>query len=81
MMREMRQTKINGIIYLFPVPVVKDRKFLILCASELEAQKVATAIHEGKLVHPDLISEDFLFITFHTDNRTKIFSLNPKVTL
>ncbi len=77
-MREMKATEIEGRIYLFPVPVVKERKYLIFCSSQSEAEKLASAIKEEKVIHPDLISEDFIFLTYHTDKQTKIFVLNPK---
>lgn len=80
-MREMRTTKIEGRIYLFPVPVVKERKYLISCTSMEEAEKLAKAIQEEKVTHPDLISEDFIFLTFHSDKQTKIFVLNPRSVL
>lgn len=78
-MREMRITRIDGRIYLFPVPVVKERKYLIFCSTELEAEKIAQDIKLEKLTHPDLISEDFIHLTLHTDKQTKIFVLNPDI--
>jgi hypothetical protein len=80
MKREMKVTTLDGKIYLFPIPVVKDRKYLIACSSEEEAKFICLAIQEERVVHPDLISEDFIFLTYHTDRRTKIFYLNPKVS-
>lgn len=77
-MREMRTTKIDGKIYVFPVPVVKERKYLIFCSSMSEAEMITKAIKEEKVTHPDLISEHFMFLTYHTDKQTKIFVLNPK---
>lgn len=79
MKRELRETKIEGRIYLFPVPVVKDRKYLIFCSSHEEAGKIIKAVDSGSVTHPDLISEDFIFLTYHTDNQTKIFV--PRETL
>ncbi len=76
--RELKATKIEGRIYLFPVPIVKDRKYLIACSSMEEAEKISSFIREEKVTHPDLISEHFLFLTYHTDKQTKIFVLNPK---
>ncbi len=81
MKREMKVTTLDGKVYLFPIPVVKDRKYLIACSSEEEARLISRAIQEGKITHPDLISEDFVFLTYHTDKRTKIFYLNPKTNL
>lgn len=73
MKRELRTTKIEGRIYLFPVPVVKDRKYLIFCSNQVEADWLISAIQQEKITHPDLISEDFVFFSFHTDKQTKIF--------
>lgn len=75
--RELRVTNINGKVYLFPVPVVKERKYLILCTSEEDARKLAGEVQEGTRRHPDLITDDFVFLTFHSDKQTKIFTLNP----
>jgi hypothetical protein len=80
MLRELRQTKINDKIYLFPVPVIKDRKYLILCKDQLEALKIIQGVAQKKLQHPDLLSDDFIHITFHSDGLTKIMALNPKHT-
>ena len=76
-MREMRITNIEGRIYLFPVPVVKDRKYLIFCSSQAEAEQIALDIKNEKITHPDLISEDFIHLTLHTDKQTKIFVRSP----
>lgn len=76
-MRELRKTKIDKRIYLFPVPVVKERKYLIFCSSDEEAEKVMEKVLNQKVTHPDLISEDFRFLTYHTDKETKIFVMNP----
>lgn len=72
-MRELRLTKIEGKIYLFPVPIVKDRKYLIFCSSDKEAEEVIDVVKTKKVTHPDLISEHFIFLTYHTDKQTKIF--------
>jgi hypothetical protein len=77
-MRELRLTKIENRIYLFPVPVIKERKYLIYCSSDQEAQMIAAGVAQGKLTHPDLLSEDFLHLTLHTDKQTKIFVPSPK---
>lgn len=77
MKRELRVTTINGKVYLFPVPVVKERKYLILCPSPEVALKIAAAVAADKISHPDLVSDDFLYLTVHSDQQTKIFTLNP----
>ncbi len=75
-MRDLKATKIEGRIYLFPIPVQKDRKYLILCKDEAEAEQIALEVRGQTLQHPDLISEDFVFLTFHSDKQTKIFVVN-----
>lgn len=80
-MRELKQGKIEGKIYLFPVPVMKDRKYLIYCSTEAEATRIHEAIKSKKITHPDLISEFFIFLTYHTDKQTKIFVINPEKSI
>ena len=77
-MRDLNQGKIEGKIYLFPVPVVKDRKYLIYCSTEAEAKLIQEAVKSKKVTHPDLISEHFVFLTYHTDKQTKIYIYNPE---
>lgn len=76
-MRELRLTKIEGKFYLFPVPVMKNKTYLIFCSSEEEAQKIITGVALKRLAHPDLISEHFIFLTTHSDGQTKIFVPGP----
>ncbi len=78
MLRELRQTKINEKIYLFPVPVIKERKYLILCEDEAEAMEIINGVAHKRYQHPDLVSEDFIQITLHTDGSTRIIARNPK---
>jgi hypothetical protein len=80
-MRELRLTKIDSRIYLFPVPVVKGRKYLIYCSSEEEAKAIISNVAEKKMTHPDLISEHFVFLTFHNDGETKIFVPSPGILI
>ena len=77
-MRELRTTTIDGKVYLFPEPVVAERKYLIFCSSKEEASKVTSAVRLKKVPHPDLVSEHFIFLTFHTDKKTKIFIFNSQ---
>jgi hypothetical protein len=76
-MREFQSTKIDGRIYLFPVPVSKERKYLIFCSSDDEASFILRVIREKKVTHPDLVSGDFIFLTYHSDKQTKIYVINP----
>jgi hypothetical protein len=78
-MRDLKRTNIHGKIYLYPVPVEKEKKYLIYCASEEECQLILQGVQEGKLTHPDLVGESFIFLGLHSDQQTKIFGL--KTTL
>lgn len=75
-MRDLKLAKIEGRIYLFPVPVSPERKYLIFCSTELEAELICDLVKTKKVTHPDLISEHFVFLTYHTDKQTKIFVFN-----
>lgn len=77
-MRELKSTTIEGRVYLFPVPVVPERKYLIFCSSLAEAEMISSAVKANELTHPDLLSEHFIFLTYHSDKQTKIFVLNPE---
>lgn len=77
-MRELRLTKIEGKIYLFPVPVIKDRKYLIYCSTNEEAQNILKEVNSKEIPHPDLKSEFFVFLTYHSDKQTKIFVRIPE---
>ena len=78
-MRELKKTKIEGKFYLFPVPVIKERKYLIFCSTDQEAELVIQSVRSGEITHPDLISPYFIFLTLHTDKETKIFVPKIKV--
>ena len=77
-MRELKSTRIEGKTYLFPIPVLKERKYLIFCPNTIVADKIAEAVRSKKITHPDLISEHFVFLTYHTDQQTKIFVPSPE---
>jgi hypothetical protein len=77
-MRELRQTKIEGQIFLYPYPVEKNNKYLILCLTMDESKRVIDDVKNNKLTHPDISSEDFIFIQYHSDQHTKIYSCSSK---
>lgn len=72
-MRELRKTIIEGEIFLYPFPVDKDKKYLILCLSSVEVDKLLQGIINSKLIHPDISFQDFVFVKLHTDRNTKIY--------
>ena len=78
-MRELKRTNINGKTYLYPVPVKKEKKYLVYCTSEEEARLIVLGVQEGKLPHPDLMIEPFIFLSLHSDQQTKIFGLKASL--
>jgi hypothetical protein len=72
-MRELKITTIQGIIFLYPVPVIKEKKYLIRCESLEKANELIQEISNQKIQHPDNGSPDFQFVSLHTDQQTKIF--------
>jgi hypothetical protein len=42
-----------------------------------EAESIILDVREENIPHPDLISEKFIFLTYHTDKETKIFVRSP----
>jgi hypothetical protein len=43
-----------------------------------EAERIMNEVRLNQVTHPDLISEDFIFLTLHTDKQTKIFVRKSK---
>lgn len=74
-MRDFKKVEIDGEIYLYPVPVIKNNKYLILCGSESDADQMLTALSQKKITHPDEGSNDFTTLRFHTDGRTPILKI------
>ena len=72
-MRELKITMIQGIIYLYPVPVIKEKKYLIRCASLEIATVLIQEISNQKISHPDHSGPEFQFVSLHADQKTKIF--------
>jgi len=72
--RELKVTTIQGMICLYPVPVIKEQKYLIRCDSLLDANKLIEEIATQKISHPDQTSNHFQDIGLHTDQQTKIFA-------
>lgn len=70
-MRELKITTIQGIVYLYPVPVIKENKYLIRCGSIQAANKLIAKILEQAVVHPDS-RESFKVVGIHTDQQTEI---------
>lgn len=71
-MRELKITNIQGIVFLYPVPVLKDNKYLIRCESIEKANELVASITKKTMAHPDQTSGDYKVIGIHTDQQTKI---------
>jgi len=71
-MRELKITTIQGIIYLYPFPVMKEKKFLVRCESMQKALELIEAIKNQEISHPDELLQDFKFVSLHTDQKTRI---------
>ena len=72
-MRELKITTIKDVVYLYPVPVLKENKYLVRCESMQKAHELIDDISKGKTSHPDNPNEHFKVIALHTDQQTKIF--------
>jgi len=74
-MRKFSQIEKNQEIYLYPVPVIQNKKYLISCAGVAEAEKIVQLIEDRIVKHPDLDFSDFTFEKIHTDGRTQIIKI------
>jgi hypothetical protein len=71
-MRELKLTVIQEVPYLYPIPVMKEKKYLVRCDSITRAHELMRKIASLEVAHPDLESTDFQFVAFHSDQRTKV---------
>jgi hypothetical protein len=71
-MRVLKITTIKGKIFLYPVPVLKENKYLIRCASVQQANDLIIEISKQTLSHPDMPNDDFKVVGIHTDQQTEI---------
>jgi len=71
-MRDLKMTTIQGTIYLYPVPVLKEKKYLIRCASIEKANELMAEISQQAVIHPDIRDVSFKVVGIHTDQQTEI---------
>ena len=71
-MRELKLTVIQEVPYLYPIPVIKEKKYLVRCESITRAHELMRKIAALEVAHPDLESTSFRFVTLHSDQRTKV---------
>ena len=72
-MRELKITTIKDVVYLYPIPVLKENKYLVRCESIQKAHELIDDISNHKTSHPDNPHEHFQVVALHTDQQTKIF--------
>lgn len=65
--------RVKDRIFIYPVPVIKEKKYLIEAESEEQAQRMIEDLESGTLKSPDDDMEILEEIGLHTDERTKIF--------
>jgi hypothetical protein len=71
-MRELKLTVIQEVPYLYPIPVMKEKKYLVRCESITRAHELMRKIAERKIPHPDDEGKDFPFVALHSDQKTKV---------
>lgn len=72
MKRSFKKIETEGKVYLYPIPVIKDHKYLILCDTEEGAEKILNLINTSAITHPDESGNNFVIIGHHTDGKTAI---------
>ncbi len=71
-MRELKLTVIQEVPYLYPIPVMKEKKYLVRCDSITGAHELMRKISTLEIPHPDDETADFQFVALHSDQRTKV---------
>jgi hypothetical protein len=74
-MRELKITKVQETIYLYPVPVIKENKYLIQCDSIEEAKDLISSVESGLVAHPDQAGPTYRCLSLHSDQQTRILKL------
>lgn len=75
-MREHKLTTINDRIFLYPVPVIKEKKYLIEIENEMHAV-VFNALIQSQVIRDPLEQEvNYQKIEQHSDGKTWIYKLN-----
>lgn len=70
--REFKTTQIGELYYLYPIPVIKNQKYLILCSGINQSIELMKLIKNAEIQHPDNNLDYFEQVGTHTDNRTPV---------
>jgi hypothetical protein len=65
--------RVRDRIFIYPVPVIKNKKYLIEVSSENLAQQMIKDLENGSVKSPDENMENLEEIGLHTDQQTKIY--------
>jgi hypothetical protein len=74
-MKQFKITESTHGIFLYPIPVDKQKTFLIKAESSFEARLLKHLLEPGYLADPLDLPEAFDNIGFHADQRTPIYRL------
>jgi hypothetical protein len=75
MSREFKTTQIDNHYYLYPIPVIKNQKYLIQCSDYNQSIELIRLIHNKEIIHPDNSLSQFIRLGTHTDNKTPIYKI------
>ena len=76
MARGFKTTQINESYYLYPYPVIKNQKYLILCSDYNQSKELISLIESDTIKHPDINLDNFIIVGTHTDKKTPILQFN-----
>ena len=65
--------RVRDRIFIYPVPVIKNKKYLIEVSSEIQAQQIIKDLENGSVKSPDENLDHLEEIGLHTDQQTKIY--------
>ena len=82
-MRDFKKTILNHEIYLYPVPVIKNLKYLIRCSDIAQLEIIKKLIQQKVICHPDDLktrSTYFDHVGTHSDKKTPVLELKSDKT-
>lgn len=80
-MREFKTSILPAGVFLYPVPVVKELKYLIKCPSDNYAAILQKLFKAKVLSHPDNGLGHLKSLGLHTDQQTSIYEFTEGISL
>lgn len=71
-----KKTKTEDVFFIYPTPVIKDKKYLIQTNSEIEARVKLALLNSGVLKTPLKDENIYEKVKLHKDGTTWIYQLN-----